>query len=372
MTPNLIALAIPVFLLGIALEAAFGRWRGRRVYRVNDMLGDMGCGVAQQLLAALFTNAAVVAVFSAVYEWRLVTLPTTWLPWVGAVVGVELAYYWWHRLSHEVNLLWAAHVVHHQSEDYNLAVALRQSVATWATGLPFYLPLALLGVPPTCFMVVLGLSTLYQFWIHTELVGPLPRFERWFNSPALHRVHHAINPAYLDRNHAATFMIFDRLFGTYVPETEPCVFGTTRPLRSFNPLWAQAEPVVNLARLAWHAPTWGDRLRVLFASPAWHPPFFDEVLGPVPVRADGARYDARGGPAALRYAFVQWALLIGGVFVFLLWGGSLAPAWTAIVLALFVAGLATLPALAEGRPWARAAEVARMTATAAAGVVSLL
>ena len=194
MGPSLIALAVPLFFLGMAWEGWTGWRRGVRIFRAGDALADVGCGVAQQLVALLLSNALVLEAYSAVYAHRPWTLPTAWLPWAAAVLGVEVAYYAWHRLSHEVNLLWAAHVVHHQSEDYNLAVALRQSVLTWATALPFYLPLALLGVPPIPFAVVLSLSTLYQLWIHTELVPALPAFERWFNSPALHRVHHAINP----------------------------------------------------------------------------------------------------------------------------------------------------------------------------------
>src|SRR4051812_7775689 len=161
------------------------------------------------------------------------------MTWLVAIAGVDFLYYWWHRLSHRVNLLWAAHVVHHQSEDYNLAVALRQSVTTSATLFPFYALLAFAGVPPLQLAVSTSLSTLYQFWIHTELVPRVPWLERLLNSPSAHRVHHAINVRYLDKNHAATLMVWDRLFGTFEPETEAPVYGLTRPLASFNPVWSQ-------------------------------------------------------------------------------------------------------------------------------------
>lgn len=183
MGPNLIALAIPLFFVGIALELAVASRRRVKAYRLGDAIGDMGCGVLQQLVSNLLAGWVTFAAYAWVFEHRLFDVPTTWLPWVAALLGVELAYYWWHRLSHEVNLLWAAHVVHHHSEDYNLAVALRQSVTTWATSLPFWLPLALLGIPTTPFAVMLGLTTLYQFWIHTELIGPLGFFEKWLNTP---------------------------------------------------------------------------------------------------------------------------------------------------------------------------------------------
>jgi alkylglycerol monooxygenase len=364
MSPGLIALAIPGFFVGIAVEWGVARWRGLAVYRLGDAMADMGCGIAQQLVSALVATGAITAAYGALYELRLWTLPTAWLPWVAAVVGVEVAYYWWHRLSHEVNLLWAAHVVHHQSEDYNLAVALRQSVTTWATGLPFYLPLALLGVPLLQFGVVLSLSTLYQFWIHTELVPPLGALERWLNTPALHRVHHAVNPRFLDKNHAATFSMLDRVFGTFQGEDEPCVYGTTRPLASFNPLWAQVDGYVALARLMRRAPSVGQALRVLVASPDWRPEWLGEGSSP-PARV---KYDPTGSTAARRYAFAQWLVLLGGVFAFFMGGGQLAagPRWACV--GLIALSLLTLPALVEGKGWARPLEAARLMAALALAV----
>jgi len=172
MGPNLIALAVPFFFLFIGLELWVAKRRGVSVYRLGDALSDLGCGVGQQLVAFLFGTALVTSLYAWTYAHRLLTLPEGWVPWVVAFFGVEVTYYWWHRLSHEVNLLWAAHVVHHHSEDYNLAVALRQSVTTFLTTLPFYLPLGLLGVPTVVFAVTLSLSTLYQFWIHTESTTP--------------------------------------------------------------------------------------------------------------------------------------------------------------------------------------------------------
>jgi alkylglycerol monooxygenase len=363
MGPSLIALAVPLFFLGMAWEGWAGRRRGVRVFRTGDALADVGCGVAQQLVALLVSNALVLEVYQAVHVHRIWTLPGAWLPWVGAVVGVELAYYWWHRLSHEVNLLWAAHVVHHQSEDYNLAVALRQSVLTWATTLPFYLPLALLGIPPIPFAVVLSLSTLYQFWIHTELVPALPAFERWFNSPALHRVHHAINPGYLDKNHAATFSWLDRLFGTFQPEGDPCVYGTTRPLRSFNPLWAQVETGWRLFRNAARAPSPGEGWRLLWRSPAWRPEWLVQLEPGVSKALPREKYDPPVSPAVARYAVGQWVVVVSGTFALLMLGRELPAVVRAGGVAATVAALLTLPGLVEGRPWARPAEAARVAVT---------
>ncbi len=368
MQPNLIAMAIPLFVVGIALELAVARVQGRRVYRLADAMADMGCGIAQQLVSLFLATAVLLGGYAWLYEYRLFTLPTAWLPWVAAVFGVEFAYYWWHRLSHEVNILWAAHVVHHHSEDYNLAVALRQSVTTWLTTIPFYFPLALLGVPPLAFGVVLGLSTLYQFWIHTELVPPLGWFEKLFNTPALHRVHHAINPRYLDKNHSATFAFFDVLFGTWEPETEPCVYGTTRPLNSFNPLYAQVESWMDLVRLARRAPTARDALKVFFASPAWRP----EWMGGYEARDVTRKYDPPASRAMQRYALVNWLLLLAGVFVFLMWGGELTLPSQAAAAAVLVLSTLTLPTLLEGRPWAKWLEGARLASLPALAALLLV
>src|ERR1700722_8367252 len=225
MRSGYIALAVPFFFVLIGAELAFARAKKRSVYRVGDALGDLGCGMFQQVLL-LFLAGASLALYTWVFEpHRLVTWSSAAVPWVIALVGVDFLYYWWHRLSHEVNVLWVAHVVHHQSEDYNLAVALRQAILTSFTAVPFYLPLAFLGVPPLVFASANAISTLYQFWIHTELVGKLGWFEGWLNTPSHHRVHHAVTPQYLDRNYGAILIVWDRLFGTFIREEEAPVYG---------------------------------------------------------------------------------------------------------------------------------------------------
>jgi sterol desaturase/sphingolipid hydroxylase (fatty acid hydroxylase superfamily) len=318
------------------------------------------------MVSALIATSAVTASYDWVAGHRLLTLPGTVLPWVVAFFGLEFAYYWWHRLSHEVNFLWAAHVVHHQSEDYNLAVALRQSVTTWLTTLPFYLPLALLGVPTTHFLVMLGISTLYQFWIHTELVPPLGWFERVFNTPALHRVHHAINPGYLDRNHGAMVSFWDELFGTYQRETEPCVFGTTRPIDSFNPLWAQVETFVDLWRLARRAPSFVDAVRVFVGSPAWRPTWMGDALK----RDFSRKYERPASRKVCRYALSQWVIVVLVVFAFILWGGELSWVSRVAVSGFVVHTLATIPALLEAKSWAKPLEAVRLVSVPA--LVTLL
>ena len=180
---------------------------------------------------------------------------------------------------HTVNAPWAGHVVHHSSEDYNLAVALRQGTFQGVFSWVFYLPLAILGYPPAWFAAMASFDTLYQFWIHTRAIGKLGPLELVFNTPSHHRVHHARNPKYLDKNYAGTLIIWDRMFGTFQPEEEEPVYGLTKPLNSWNPLWANLHVSRDLFNDAWLAPRMVDKLRIWFMPPGWRP----EGLAPNPV-----------------------------------------------------------------------------------------
>jgi len=279
-----IALATPVFFLLIATEYVWGRLTGRPVYRLNDAVNSLSLGVISQI-ANLFLRALSVGIYSAVFaHLALASWPQEgWWPWALAIVFYDFCYYWNHRIGHESAVFWASHVVHHQSQCYNLSTALRQTSSGALLGWIFYLPMAIAGVPPAMFAVAAIVDLLYQYWIHTELVGKLGRFDRWFASPSNHRVHHAVNDRYIDRNYGGIFMLWDRLFGTFVEEDEPCVYGTRSPLDSWDPLWANLEVYAELARRSWAAERWRDRLLVWFMPPGWHPvPATAGALAPRP------------------------------------------------------------------------------------------
>ena len=362
--PNPIALAIPFFLLLIGVEVAVA-WRQRRsVYRLEDALADLGCGIGQQV-ALVFYAATLLALYDAIASYSLVEFRdgSPW-PWLVAFVYVDLAYYWWHRASHEVNLFWAAHAVHHQSEDYNLAVALRQGIVTSFTSLPFNLPMALLGVPTTVYAAMLAISLLYQFWIHTELVGRLGPLERVLNTPSHHRVHHAVNPRYLDRNYGAILIVWDRLFGTFAEERERPVYGTTKPIRSFDPLWAQVHEFAVVAAKARALPRWRDRAAIWFRSPSWSPgaePLPSEEQ--VQAREKHAGHVSR---AAKVYATVQFAPLVVATFFMLLAERTASRAVLGVAALLVFGTLLSVGALLDGRSWARQAEAVRLAALAVA------
>jgi sterol desaturase/sphingolipid hydroxylase (fatty acid hydroxylase superfamily) len=272
--PQVIVLATPLFLALIALEFVVGRLRGRDTYRLNDALGSIGLGVMSQL-TGLFVTLLTVGIYSAVFErlapWAL-PADSPWV-WLGSLLAYDFCYYWHHRAGHRIALFWASHAVHHQSEDYNLSTALRQTSGGWVAGWVFYLPMALAGVPPKVFAVVALVDLLYQYWVHTQQIGRLGWFDRWFCAPSNHRVHHAVNDRYLDRNYGGILIVWDRLFGTYAEEddAEPCVYGTRSPLRSWNPLWANLQVYAELARDAWRARSWADKLRVWLQPPGWRP-----------------------------------------------------------------------------------------------------
>jgi sterol desaturase/sphingolipid hydroxylase (fatty acid hydroxylase superfamily) len=356
-----VALAIPAFFVLIGLEALGARALGRPPIRFNDALTDLSCGILNQLLVALLKGVLLVP-YVAIYEgWRLFDLGSGPAVHVFTFLAVDLLYYCWHRWTHETGLGWASHVVHHQSEDYHLSVALRQSLTSPLTSWPFDLPLALLGVPLPVLLVHKAFNLLYQFWIHTELVPRLGLVEGVLNTPSHHRVHHAINTPYLDKNYAGVLIVWDRLFGTFTPEGEPCRYGTLKPLNSFDPLWANVDVLWQWTKDFARA-GWADRLRLLYRGPAFRP----EGAAPLPTtRLDAPRYDpplSRGLRAWLALQFVPVAL---GLLALLVWG----PAWPwparALAAALLALGPVAWGALVERRRFAPALEGLRLALSVA-------
>lgn len=351
--------AIPAFFVLIGVELVAARVMGRPVYRANDAVASLSLGVMSQL-AGVFTKALTVGIYAVVVERvALFELPAAspWV-WIAGLLLYDFCYYWLHRAGHEVNLLWAAHVVHHQSERYNLTTALRQTSSGALFGWVFYLPMAVLGFPLEVFAVVAVIDLLYQFWIHTELVPKLGWFDRVFASPSNHRAHHAVNERYLDRNYGGLLILWDRLFGTFVEEDEsdPVVYGTRAPLRSFNPLWANLEVYVALCRDTWRTARWRDRLRLWFGKPGWRPADL-QVRDPKPAfDIARAEFDPPASIARTTYVAVNFALLLVPAVHFLMSAPTLPVGQAALYALGIVASLVVLGALMEGRRWAWAME----------------
>ena len=266
--------AIPAFTLLLAVEwISFVVARNEALvgYDVRDSATSISMGLGNVAINFVW-KFVVLVVYAGLYELTPLRIPTdAWWAWVVIFFADDLAYYWFHRISHEVRVFWASHVVHHSSEHYNLSTALRQ---TWVpmTALPFWLPLALVGFKPWMIILQQAISLTYQFFIHTERVGTLWRpVEFFFNTPSHHRAHHGANEIYLDKNYGGITIIWDRLFGTFQPETERVRYGLTTNIETFNPVKVATHEYAAIARDVRAAGSWGARLGYMFRGPGWAP-----------------------------------------------------------------------------------------------------
>ena len=271
---NPILYAIPVFLITILIEAVVAWRRGMKAYDLADAITSLQFGVLSQT-SGLFLKVLALGIYTFVYlrTAQFIWPMTSPLAWGAALILYDLCYYWNHRLNHEVGILWASHVVHHSSEYYNLTTALRQTSTGLVFGWMFYLPMAVLGVPPFMFAVVGLDDLLYQYWVHTELVGKLGWFDRVFVSPSNHRVHHGQNDYCIDRNYGGILILWDRLFGSFVEERdgEVIVYGIRKPLHSFNPLWGNLHHYADMWAEMARASGWRAKLGAWLAPPGgWH------------------------------------------------------------------------------------------------------
>ncbi len=357
-------LAGPFFLLLIAVELWLCRRHRRRDYRLNDAISNVSTSLLMQL-AMIVGRGVIVAAYVGVYERFRVTnfSADQAATWIACFLGVDIAYYWFHRLSHEVNFLWAAHVVHHQSEDYNLSVALRQSTLQPFFSAIFYWPLALLGFPPVVFFGCAAFNTIYQFWLHTQLIGSLGPLETILVTPSHHRVHHGRNPIYIDRNHGGTLILWDRLFGTFERETESVAYGITKPLASWNPIWANSHYWIELFQTASLTRAPLDRLRTFLKPPGWFPPDLGGFQPPPQIGKDPSKFD-RPYPAKLaRYALLQFVVLAVATIALSLWVDDSFSPVKLVGMGLIAWGLVDLGALFEGQAWGFRSEMARVVST---------
>ncbi|KRW61372.1 sterol desaturase family protein [Pseudomonas sp. TTU2014-080ASC] len=356
--------AVPFFFVLIALELLADRWRGVSTYRFSDSINSLSAGVLSTTLGLL---TKVVGLITYTLAWEYIGIfelsaDSLWV-WLFAFVFYDFCYYWNHRMGHERNVLWAAHSVHHQSEDYNLSTALRQTSSGFLFSWIFYLPMAVVGVPPLVFLTVAAMNLLYQFWVHTRHIPKLGWLEWVLITPSNHRVHHAQNPRYMDRNYGGVFIVWDRVFGTFQEELddEPAIFGVTTPLASWNPLWANIQFYVVLWRDAVRAASWWDKVRIWFMPTGWRPA---DVAAKYPVeKPDLSRFVKFDVPLTLAqkvYAGVQFALyvVLGSALLGL---GDALTLEQALVGSVWMAfGLYCIGIWLENRPLAKTLELLRL------------
>ncbi|MEU0686517.1 sterol desaturase family protein [Streptomyces uncialis] len=287
--PDVVLWSIPAFVLLTVVEIVSYRLHpdeDAAGYTTKDTATSVTMGVGS-IGFDLLWKIPVVAIWTALYELTPLRVPVLWWTIPLMLLAQDFFYYWSHRGHHVVRVLWACHVVHHSSRRFNLSTALRQpwtSLTVW----PFYLPLILCGVHPAALAFCSSVNLVYQFWVHTERVGKLPRaVEYVLNTPSHHRVHHASQGGYLDRNFGGILVVWDRLFGSFAPETERPVYGLTKNITTHNPLRVATHEYTAIARDIRAARTWGDRAGHLLRGPGWQPPAPEPATLPT----------ARTGPA---------------------------------------------------------------------------
>jgi alkylglycerol monooxygenase len=360
---NPIAWAIPVFMATILAEAWLARRRGLDAYSAADAVTSLHYGILSQVAVA-FTRLLSFGLYAVAWEQlRLFSLPADSLVvWVFALVFYDFCYYWAHRCGHEVNLLWAAHQVHHSSERYNLTTALRQTATGAFTAWPFYLPMAIVGVPPKVFAIVALVDLLYQYWVHTQLVGRLGPLERLLVTPSNHRVHHGQNDYCIDRNYGGILILWDRMFGSFADERddEPVVYGIRSPVGSFDPVWGNLKGYRDIwrrgraQRSPWRA------LAVWFQSPSTP---LSEPGAASSRPALGSREPA--DPALRRYALYQYALLVAPATHFIATAVSLPMAQRLAYAAVLVSWAMSVGVLLDQRRGWRRLEAVRVMAVCA-------
>jgi alkylglycerol monooxygenase len=366
MNVNPIVLSIPIFFLLIGIELAVERFSHRKLYRLPDAIANLSCGITSQL-SGLFLRILAIGVYEIIYSnFALFKLSPNWLYWVALFFLVDLAYYWAHRMSHEINLFWGGHVVHHQSEDYNLSVALRQSSFQVVWTFAFSLPMAFLGFETYHFALISAFNTLYQFWIHTETINKMGWFEYVFNTPSHHRVHHGRDPKYIDKNHAGTLIIWDRLFGTFQAEEERPTYGITKPINSWNAVWANFSHYEMMAGELKMIPRWSDKIRYLFKKPGWLPAELGGYrAAPFVDRAAYRKYET---PAPVRvnyYILVQYIICLAVTATFLFKQREFSLSDKALVSALISWWVVNCGVLFERKTWIWVAEYLRIVVFAA-------
>ena len=380
---DLIALAVPFFLLAMLLELAIDYWRGTGHYRSMDAINSLSAGTLSTTFGYLTRFVAVTIWAYALQHLAVMEIELAWFDasprgiglWLLALLAFDFCYYWAHRCGHEISILWASHAVHHQSEDYNLSTALRQTSTSFLFGWIFYLPLFVLGMPFEVFVTVNALDLIYQFWVHTQHIGKLGWFDRVFVTPSNHRVHHAQNEIYIDRNYGGILIIWDRLIGTFQEEldAQPVVFGVRKPLASWNPFWANIQVYDYLLFDAVRTQRWRDKLGLWFRRTGWRP---DDMQQRFPKqRADLSNFEKFATPAPQSTRrYVVWQFVAAAVFI--LWVGQLYAlrGLAAVVLPCLIlwSSLFAFAVLAEVRPLARRFELLRLLVIVPIGGIAMV
>ncbi len=357
-------IAIPIFVTLIAIEAFVAHLKGMPINRGADAISSLSSGVTNVVKDVLGLSVVIVSYGWLVNHIALIELKATWAVYAVAFVVKDFAGYWVHRLEHEVNFLWNRHIIHHSSEEFNLSCALRQSISSVLSfAAIFMIPAALLGVPAQVIAVIAPIHLFLQFWYHTRVIGKLGFLEKVLVTPSHHRVHHAMNPPYLDKNYSQIFIIWDKLFGTFQPELEevPPVYGVKRPVRTWNPIVINFQHFWLLLKDAWRTRNWKHKLLIWFKPTGWRPP---DVAARFPVETveDFSRfekYDSHPSKALLSWSWFQ--LIVTLALMFYMFNQLAAIGFPLVLVygAFLFVSVYSYTTLLDKSPWALLAEFIR-------------
>lgn len=309
---------LPAFFLMIIIEATYAKTTGRFNFRSMDVISSLSAGMTNAIKSVLGLTVIILGYkelhgYFAVFEIKM-----QWWTYLMAFVLLDFATYWYHRLAHSINVFWVRHVIHHSGEDFNTATALRQSISKFLNISVFFLiPAAIIGVPPKIIALVTPIHLFVQVWYHTEHIGKLGWLEYIIVTPSQHRVHHAINEVYIDKNLSPVFCIWDRFFGTFQEELdeEPCVYGVTRQVNTWNPILINLDHLWLLLQDAWRTDRWWDKMRIWFMPTGWRP---DDVKEKFPIEStsshDQKKYTNTASDQLKMWSWLQLLFLITMVF----------------------------------------------------------
>jgi sterol desaturase/sphingolipid hydroxylase (fatty acid hydroxylase superfamily) len=276
---KILVFVMPIFLILILLEKLYGHYKGENTAPNMDSISSVSSGMVNSVKDVLGLSVTLIS-----YDWiaskiAIFHLEATIMAYIVGFIAIDFYGYWSHRLSHQINFLWNKHAIHHSSEEFNLACALRQPISSFVNLFTFLLiPAALMGVPSKVIAITLPIHLFLQFWYHTKHIKKIGFLENILVSPSHHRVHHAINPEYMDKNHSQIFIVWDKLFGTFQEELEtvPPVFGITRPAKTWNPIRINFQHLWLLITDAWRAENWKDKFTIWFKPTGWRPENFEK------------------------------------------------------------------------------------------------
>lgn len=361
---NVYAVVTPFVLLLILAEIGWCLWKKNGYYEFQDSIASLGTAIINQCV-----NVLVAFMWMPVLAWlwdhRLMNVEEGPLAALGLFLGIDFLFYWFHRFGHRTNLGWAAHMPHHSTEELNYAVALRASVTQRFFSFFFYWPMAFIGFKPAWVVSMVAFHLVLQLIPHTRVVPKLPRFiESWMNTPSHHRVHHARNERYLDKNYGGFLIIWDKLFGSFEDETEACSYGVTAPPNTWDPTFINFQVWRVVARDSWEAKRFVDKVRVWFMPTGWRP----EGARPLPKgewKRDGQEIKFQSTPLAGSKPYLVWQVALGfPVMLLVTRPDSPLDTVQKVVLSLLLWAAATSwSALLESRRWAVRFELARLLAT---------